>query len=380
MKILYKILKPNDVIGIIGGGQLGRMLAQSAKRMGFTVGILDPGENCPAAQVADWHIQAAYADAVALRELAEKSDVVTFEFENIDAVALQEVETLSSIPQGSGILTITQDRIKEKEFLQSAGVSIAQFAVVENAEQLDAAIAKIGYPSVLKTTRFGYDGKGQVVLKSEADKAEAMKLAADSICVLEAWVPFTKELSVMIVRNQKGEATVFPVSENIHINNILHESIVPARVTAAVAEKANKAAHQIADALQLVGTLGIEMFLAADDAIFINELAPRPHNSGHYTIEAMNVSQFDAHIQAVAGLPMPTARQLSPAIMVNILGQHMEGTIALREEKADWSFHYYGKAESRTDRKMGHITILTDDQEATLTEIDNTRIWNGGTI
>ena len=230
MKILYKILKPNDVIGIIGGGQLGRMLAQSAKRMGFTVGILDPGENCPAAQVADWHIQAAYADAVALRELAEKSDVVTFEFENIDAVALQEVETLSSIPQGSGILTITQDRIKEKEFLQSAGVSIAQFAVVENAEQLDAAIAKIGYPSVLKTTRFGYDGKGQVVLKSEADKAEAMKLATDSICVLEAWVPFTKELSVMIVRNQKGEATVFPVSENIHINNILHESIVrPAR-------------------------------------------------------------------------------------------------------------------------------------------------------
>jgi 5-(carboxyamino)imidazole ribonucleotide synthase len=207
-----------------------------------------------------------------------------------------------------------------------------------------------------------------------------MKLAADSICVLEAWVPFTKELSVMIVRNQKGEATVFPVSENIHINNILHESIVPARVTPAVAEKANKAAHQIADALQLVGTLGIEMFLAADDTIFINELAPRPHNSGHYTIEAMNVSQFDAHIQAVAGLPMPTARQLSPAIMVNILGQHMEGTIALREEKADWSFHYYGKAESRTDRKMGHITILTDDQEATLTEIDNTRIWNGGTI
>jgi len=184
----------------------------------------------------------------------------------------------------------------------------------------------------------------------------------------------------MIVRNQRGEATVFPVSENIHVNNILHESIVPARVTPAVAEKANKAAQQIADALQLVGTLGIEMFLAADDTIFINELAPRPHNSGHYTIEAMNVSQFDAHIQAVAGLPMPTARQLSPAIMVNILGQHMEGTIALREEKADWSFHYYGKAESRTDRKMGHITILTDDQEATLTEIDNTRIWNGGTI
>ncbi|CZR02066.1 rudiment single hybrid motif [Trichococcus palustris] len=380
MKTLYKVLKPGDVIGIIGGGQLGRMMAQSAKRMGFTVGILDPGENCPAAQVSDWHILADYANAEALRELATKADVVTFEFENIDAAALQAVEDLTAIPQGSEILTITQDRIKEKQFLESAGVSIAAFAVVETEEQLDAAIEKIGYPSVLKTTRFGYDGKGQVVLKSEADKEEAGKLAANSICVLEAWVPFSKELSVMIVRNQKGEATVFPVSENIHVNNILHESIVPARVSPAVADKAVKAAQQIADALQLVGTLGIEMFLTEDDAIYINELAPRPHNSGHYTIEAMTLSQFDAHIQAVAGLPMPKGRLLSPAIMVNILGQHMEGTIAAREKKADWSFHYYGKAESRTDRKMGHITILTDDLEETLKDIDSTGIWNGGTI
>lgn len=380
MKTLYKVLKPGDVIGIIGGGQLGRMMAQSAKRMGFTVGILDPGENCPAAQVSDWHIRTDYANAEGLRELATKVDAVTFEFENIDAAALQAVEDLTAIPQGSKIVTITQDRIKEKQFLESAGVSIAAFAVVENAGQLDAAIEKVGYPSVLKTTRFGYDGKGQVVLKSEGDKEEAAKLAANSICVLEAWVPFSKELSVMIVRNQKGEATVFPVSENIHINNILHESIVPARVSPTVTDKAVKAAQRIADALQLVGTLGIEMFLTKDDAIYINELAPRPHNSGHYTIEAMSLSQFDAHIQAVAGLPMPKARLLSPAIMVNILGQHMESTIASRENKADWSFHYYGKAESRTDRKMGHITILTDDIEETLKDIDSTGIWNGGTI
>jgi len=380
VKTLYKVLKPGDVIGIIGGGQLGRMMAQSAKRMGFTVGVLDPGENCPAAQVSDWHIHADYADAAALRELATKADVVTFEFENIDAAALQAVEHLTAIPQGSEIVTITQDRIKEKQFLESAGVSIAAFAVIEDAAQLDAAIEKIGYPSVLKTTRFGYDGKGQVVLKSEGDKEEAAKLAANSSCVLEAWVPFSKELSVMIVRNQKGEATIFPVSENIHVNNILHESIVPARVSPTVANQAVKAAHQIADALKLVGTLGIEMFLTEDDTIYINELAPRPHNSGHYTIEAMSLSQFDAHIQAVAGLPMPKARLLSPAIMVNILGQHMEGTIASRENKADWSFHYYGKAESRTDRKMGHITVLTDDIEETLKDIDSTGIWNGGII
>ena len=250
------------------------------------------------------------------------------------------------------------------------------FRSVETIDQLNAALERIGYPCVLKTTRFGYDGKGQVVLKSEADKEEAIVLIDDNSCILEAWVPFSKELSVMIVRNQKGETTIFPVSENVHINNILHESIVPARISPVVSEKAVEAAQQIADALQLVGTLGIELFLTKDDAVFVNELAPRPHNSGHYTIEAMSLSQFDAHIRAVAGLTMPKARLLSAVVMVNILGQHMEDSLAFRDTKADWSFHYYGKEELHANRKVGHVTILTNDVEKTLIEIENTGIWN----
>lgn len=376
MKDLYKALKPGDTIGIIGGGQLGKMMAQSAKKMGFIVGILDPNQNCPAAQVSDWTICAEYADKEALREFARKVTVLTFEFENIDAAALRELKDLSAIPQGSEIISITQDRIKEKRFLESIGVSIAVFELVETTDHLTAALEKIGYPCVLKTTRFGYDGKGQVVLKSEADKGKAAALIDENSCILEAWVPFLKELSVMIVRNQKGEATIFPVSENIHVNNILHESIVPARISPIVSEKAIEAAQQIADALQLVGTLGIELFLTKDDGIIINELAPRPHNSGHYTIEAMSLSQFDAHIRAVAGLPMPKAHLLSAVVMVNILGQHMEDSLALRDKKAEWSFHYYGKEEMYLNRKIGHITILTNDLEDTLSEIEDTGIWS----
>ena len=326
MKILSKVLKPGDTIGIIGGGQLGRMMAQSAKRMGFMVGILDPVENCPAAQVADWHICADYTSLEALNELAKNSDVVTFEFENIDAKALEDIKEITSIPQGCETVSMTQDRIKEKHFLKSTGVSIAPFSIVKTKKDLDAAIEKIGYPSVLKTTRFGYDGKGQLVLKSDADKKEAESLVSSS----------------------------------------------------AVNDKAVKVAGQIADTLQLVGTLGIELFLTKDDKIYVNELAPRPHNSGHYSIEAMSLSQFDAHIQAVVGLPLSKPQLLSPVIMVNILGQHMENSLASREKKPDWSFHYYGKDESSTDRKMGHITILTDDLEKTLKEIEDTKIWNGG--
>lgn len=351
-------------------------MAQSAKKMGFIVGILDPNENCPAAQVSDWNIRADYADTEALREFARRAAVLTYEFENVDAKALQEMENLAAIPQGSEVVAITQDRIKEKRFLESIGASIAAFEVVETTDQLNAALEKMGYPCVLKTTRFGYDGKGQVVLKSEAEKEEAAVLIDGNSCILEAWVPFLKELSVMIVRNQKGETTIFPVSENIHVNNILHESIVPARISPEVSEKAVEAAQQIADALQLIGTLGIELFLTKDDVIFVNELAPRPHNSGHYTIEAMSLSQFDAHIRAVAGLTMPKARLLSSVVMVNILGQHMEDSLAFRDKKAEWSFHYYGKEDLHTNRKVGHVTILTNDVEETLIEIENTGIWN----
>lgn len=374
---LSEALKPGGVIGIIGGGQLGKMLAQSAKRMGYTVGILDPAAYCPAAQVSDWHIQADYSDEAALLAFAEKADVLTFEFENIDAALLKKMQKITDLPQGTDILTITQDRLKEKAFLKQAAIPVAAFEKVANKQELEQAITKIGYPSILKTVRFGYDGKGQILLTGEKDKEAAEQLILKQTCVLEAWIPFEKELSVMIVQNRKKERTVFPVSENIHRHNILHESVVPARIEKAVNEQVIEIAGKIADALDLVGTLGIEFFLDKEGTLYVNELAPRPHNSGHFTIEAASVSQFDAHILAVAGLPLPEAELLFPAVMVNILGQHMEKTTALREEKPGWSFHYYGKEDAQHNRKMGHITILTHDTAQTQSEIKNTEIWDG---
>lgn len=351
------------------------MMALAAKEAGFRIAVLDPGKDAPCAQVADIVIEAPYDDEHALQKLAEASDVITYEFENIDYDGLKKLMQTAYIPQGAELIRITQNRIFEKEALTNAGVKVAPYHVVRSEADLTAGIDALGLPAVLKTATGGYDGKGQFVIKESSQAEEAAALLTHGDCVLEKWVTFEKEISIIVTRNVDGGTTHFPPAENIHVNNILHESIVPARISAETEREAKEAADKIASALSLVGTLAVEMFVAKDGSLYINELAPRPHNSGHYTIEACEVSQFGQHIRAVCNWPLKNTELLKPAIMVNILGQHVDGVVNAIPHKPDWSIHLYGKEEAKYQRKMGHVTILTDDLEKTLAEIDETGIW-----
>ncbi len=373
--ILNKFIPQGSTIGIIGGGQLGQMMALDAKQTGMKVIILDPTPNCPAGQVADEQIVAPYADTKAIEKLADKADVLTYEFENVDLNALEDVQDRVYLPQGTNLLYTTKNRLREKNFLRQAGVKTAPFMAVHTSAELKDAVKKIGYPAVLKTSEGGYDGHGQEVLRNKDDLDKCAPILATGDCILEGWVPFNRECSVMVGRNEDGEITAFPVSENIHHDEILHLSIVPARISSELQQKAQKIAVQIAQAINLRGILGVEMFVTDDGEIYINELAPRPHNSGHYSIEACNFSQLAIHNRAICNWPLPQVELLKPVVMVNVLGQHVNGVRQQIQKKANWHFHDYGKAEVRHNRKMGHVTILTDDIEATLAEIDNAGIW-----
>nr|WP_144926058.1 5-(carboxyamino)imidazole ribonucleotide synthase [Paenibacillus bovis] len=370
------MIKPGQTIGIIGGGQLGRMMTLSAKASGFNVIVLEPTSNSPAGQVADEEIVASYDDHEALALLAEKSDVITYEFENIDYEALKALAEKAHIPQGAEIIRITQDRITEKNTLHASGVKLAPFEIIRSVDEIEKGIEKLDYPCVLKTSRGGYDGKGQRVIRSQSDIEEARKLLANGPCVLESWLEFEKEISVIVTRNENGDMECFPVGENIHQDNILHQTIVPARISESIELAAYELAKKIALHVQLVGTLAVEMFVTKNGEIYVNELAPRPHNSGHYSIEACDFSQFDQHIRAVCNWPLKKPTLLKPVIMVNILGQHVNEIINHIPYVSEWSIHLYGKQEAKYQRKMGHITVLTDDIEATLLQLNDHHIWN----
>ncbi|MFC0296930.1 5-(carboxyamino)imidazole ribonucleotide synthase [Geobacillus jurassicus] len=368
---------PGQTIGIIGGGQLGRMMALAAREMGFRIAVLDPTPDSPCGQVADIEMTAAYHDLDAMAELSRVSDVITYEFENIDARALEWLEANAYVPQGSRLLAVTQDRALEKAAIVDAGLPVAPYVEVNGAEELEQAVQTIGFPCVLKTRRGGYDGKGQYVLRGEGDLAKAADLLRLGPCILEGWVPFVKEMSVIVARNLDGETAVFPVAENIHIENILHQTIVPARIPESVQERAIRYAEVLAASFSLVGTLAVEMFLTADGDIYINELAPRPHNSGHYTINACATSQFAQHIRAVCNWPLGSTELLKPAVMVNILGEHVEPVIRhIGSFDGAVYVHLYGKHEAKPKRKMGHVTVLADDVEGALARIESWQIWH----
>jgi 5-(carboxyamino)imidazole ribonucleotide synthase len=375
MNLINKTILPGETIGIIGGGQLGKMMAIAAKAMGFRIVVLDPVDDCPCGQVADEQIIGAYDDLQAIKQLANTSDVVTYEFENINAEALEWLTNHAYVPQGTELLRTTQDRITEKAAIQATGVDVAPYAIIEKMEDIHQSINDIGLPAVLKTARGGYDGKGQVVIKHPDHLKDAEKLVQQGPCVLEKWVAFEKEISVIITRNPSGETAVFPVGENIHHNNILHQTIVPARISLTAEEQAIAAAKKLAKELDLTGTLAVEMFLTADEKLYINELAPRPHNSGHYSIEACETSQFEQHIRAVANWPLASTELLKPVIMVNILGQHQAKLEAKIPELRDWKIHLYGKKEAKLNRKMGHVTLLRDTVENAVQEADQSGIW-----
>lgn len=361
-----KAIIPPQTIGIIGGGQLGRMMAIAAKYMGYKVAVLDPTPNCPTAQVADQQITAAYDDSQAVQQLTRVSDVVTYEFENVDLEQAKYIEEKGKLPQGALALEVTQNREKEKTVMRELGLPVPRFAIVENGQACAKALQTVTYPAVIKTCRGGYDGKGQIKLTSEEDVQEAIDFVdKHQHCIIEEWVPFDKEISIVFTRAQDGEITFFPVSENDHRDHVLYQTMVPADIAESVKDQAIDAAKKLADHLHIVGTFAIEMFVKGED-IFLNEMAPRPHNSGHYSIEACNISQFAQHIRAVCGLPLIGIELLKPAAMINILGEDLAAALKALPEINHGFVHLYGKEEAKVKRKMGHITFIAE----TLDEIE----------
>jgi 5-(carboxyamino)imidazole ribonucleotide synthase len=362
-------------IGILGGGQLGRMLTLEAKRMGFRAVTLEPLPDSPTGQVADEQIVAAYDDLRAIGELGARSDVVTYEFENIplDSVLALEADRRVVHP-GSGALRITQDRILEKTFVRDCGIPTADFASVRSPAELDAAERAIGYPGVLKTTLGGYDGKSQWVVRSRED-ADAAWRHAGAALIWERWIPFDRELSIIAARNERGQIFAFPASENQHDHGVLATTIVPGRIGTDVAERARRFATTIAERLEIVGTFCVEFFQTGAE-LLVNEIAPRVHNSGHYSLDATQISQYEMHVRAICGLPLVEPRQFRPAVMVNILGDGAGDTLGGIDEllrERDLKLHVYGKAHAALRRKMGHFTVLGDTIDDALEKAERGR-------
>ncbi len=371
---------PGSTIGIVGGGQLGRMFALEARRMGYRVAVWDPGADSPAAQVADEAVTAPFDDPAAARELARRSDVVTLEWENADVGTLRDLEALVPVRPGPAVLEIAQHRLREKDAARRLGVPTAEYRAVRSLADLRAALEEIGVPAVLKTARGGYDGKGQAVIRDAAEAGDALRSVAPegTELILEAFVRFRMEISVVCARSATGEVSCFPVAENVHRGGILHSTVVPARISPALAGEAVRIARALAEGLDVVGLLAVEMFVGDDGVVRMNEIAPRPHNSGHYTWEACPVSQFEQQLRAVCGLPLGGAELLRPAAMVNLMGDDAgtglgrAGTVeAMAVPTA--ALHLYGKAESRPGRKMGHLTALGDDADQALGRAE--RAW-----
>ncbi|ASB87443.1 5-(carboxyamino)imidazole ribonucleotide synthase [Bacillus sonorensis] len=369
---------PGATIGIIGGGQLGKMMAVAAKQMGYRVAVVDPVPASPCGQVADLEITAAYNDNEAIQKLAEASDVITYEFENIDYDALNWLKDNAYLPQGSELLLLTQNRETEKKAIESAGCKVAPYRIIHDRKELEAAVSELGLPAVLKTCRGGYDGKGQYVIKEKEQIEEAAALLEHGTCILESWVHFKMELSVIVTRSVYGETAVFPVAENIHKDNILFQSIVPARVESAVQEKAADLAVRLAEKLQLVGTLAVELFLKEDGGLLVNELAPRPHNSGHYTLDLCETSQFEQHIRAVCGLPLGKTELLKEGMMVNLLGDEVYMAEEEPELLKEAKLYIYGKHEVKQGRKMGHITFIRKPDQQWIQQITEKWIERDG--
>lgn len=351
-------LPPGAVIGIIGGGQLGRMAAMAAARLGYKCHIFSPEPDGPASQVSYLSTIADYTDHVALHRFAEAVDVITFEFENVPADGLELLTSMKPVRPGPEVLRLSQDRLLEKRFLNDAGIATAPWAEVRDASGLEAALLDFGYPAVLKTTRLGYDGKGQAILRAADDCFTAFARLQPKPIVLEAFVDFSCEISVIVARGADGAISPFDPVENRHKHHILDITLAPAPLPLELRAQATRIACQIAEKLQLIGLLAVEMFVDRDGGLLVNEIAPRPHNSGHWTLDACFASQFELHIRAVAGLPLPPAMRHSDAVMKNLVGPEGMATLPAILAKPGLIPHLYGKAEARPGRKMGHFTKL----------------------
>ncbi len=347
-----------STVGIIGGGQLGRMLAMAAARLNHRTVILEPQPGCPAAQVANTQIAAAYDDPDALAELARLCDVVTYEFENVPVSAAEALQRSVPVFPPPRALEVSQDRLAEKSFIRDCGIPTADFAAVDSQADLDAALDAFGGVGVLKTRRLGYDGKGQRLFRSPAESREGAFEALGGVpLTLESLVPFEREVSIIAARDGQGTIACYDPAENVHRNGILHTSTLPAGIGEATADQARKAARAILDRLDYVGVIGVEFFVLPDGGLVANEIAPRVHNSGHWTEAACIVSQFEQHIRAVAGHALGDPRRHSDCVMQNLIGDDMNDVPAWLE-RPGVLVHLYGKAEARPGRKMGHVTQI----------------------
>jgi len=364
------MIYPGAMLGILGGGQLGRMFTHAAQAMGYPVTVLDPDPASPAGAVAQVHLQADYADGAALAQLAATCAAVTTEFENVPAASLATLSARCVVSPAADAVAVAQDRVAEKAFFGRCGLGVAPYAVIHTEADLSALPPSL-FPAIMKRARFGYDGKGQVPVADVAAARAAWQSLGAQCCVLEQRIDLACELSVVVARAADGATRVFPVAENQHRHGILDVSMVPARVAPALAEQAAQAAVAIATTLQYCGVLAVEFFVTRSGGLLVNEMAPRPHNSGHYTLDACVNSQFEQQVRALCGLPLGDTQLLMPAVMVNILGE------AWTQGVPEWSrvfacatakLHLYGKQEPRHGRKMGHYTVMHQSLDTALSE------------
>lgn len=355
------IIQPGATLGVLGSGQLGRMFTIAARRLGYRVHVLSPDNDTPTGQVADLEINAAYQDLDAVAAFAKQVDVVTFEFENVPAETTNVAERHAPVRPGGNVLHVSQNRLREKSFLRDAGLPVTPFAPVNTLDELAAALAQLGVPAVLKTADWGYDGKGQRIIRSPHEAASAWESLGGGQAILEQFIPFQSELSIVGARGLDGQFLCYGPIANSHANHILDLSVFPAAVSPRVAEDAMEIARAVFDKLNVVGVLCVEFFLTSDERLLINELAPRPHNSGHLTIDGHVTCQFEQQVRAVCGLPLGSCRPLGASAMANLLGD------VWQQGPPDWSrvcalgdvkLHLYGKHEPRPGRKMGHLTVL----------------------
>ncbi len=352
-----KRFAPGSTIGILGGGQLGRMFALAASRLGYKTHVYCPEAGCPTSQVTDQATIEAYDNQTALASFAEAVDVVTYEFENIPDATVELLNAKSPVRPNAEVLHTSQDRLFEKKLFLDLGLETAPFADIATLDDLKSAVSDIGLPAILKTRRFGYDGKGQVKITDESQIEQAFADMAGAPVILEGFVSFESEISVLIAQSPAGEQSLFPIAENVHKNHILDTSTVPTSASQKVVDRALDAAKKIAAALKLEGLLAVEMFVTNDDRVIINEIAPRPHNSGHWSMDGCQTDQFEQAVRAVCNLPLGDTSIITPTKMKNLIGDEADDWAAyLAEPNA--KLHLYGKAESRPGRKMGHVNYL----------------------
>lgn len=364
------MLLPGSTLGVLGGGQLGRMFCMAARNMGYRTVVLEPQKNCPAADVADLHLQSDYNDSEALQQLSELCDAITTEFENVPAESLEFLEKKKPVHPSAQAVAIARHRVQEKQYATEAGLSPAPYALIQSADDFATAVQVTGFPAILKTTTLGYDGKGQQMVKNTDELGQAFALLGQVECVLERRLSLVKEISVLLARNAQGNVACYPPAENEHRNGILHRTIVPARVDDALADKARLQAIGLANTMDYVGVLVVEFFITTDNQLIFNEMAPRPHNSGHYTLDATLTSQFEQQVRVMCGLPPGEAQLLSPVVMVNLLGDLWPVDWASCLSHNSLKLHLYGKQEARAGRKMGHYNVLCTDLEAGINEAD----------